>query len=338
MPVDASRRHELLSAKLAGLVRAQWGDDAVAGERAQFRGGAALRSGNRGWILAEEAPERAMGGAVAWADRFGVGELHLLAPAAAGVLARRAAYFRVPPAVWAVRGTAIEPAEVEPFSADRELPEGAEEFLEDFEMAGVEPVVEHGVLLAEILGLEVARVVEGPDGEPVLEVGVGKHDREAHRLVHGNDDPRQALVRSAELVRRLRTAGAPPQPANRISPERWLRCVVVAHPALVGAAHLEPVPPVLLRTDLRVPAPAPAVGADLDGGPMVVVCSTGFDPDVVAAGADARARHAPAAPLVIVVPEGDDQPVVRDVAARLRHPATVVTVPAEWRRLGPALP
>lgn len=336
MATDVSRRHELLAAKLAGLVRARWGDAAAAGERGPFTGGATLRHGSVGWVLAEEQPERALGGALAWALRRDVDELHVLAAGAAGVLARRATYVDKPPQVWTVRGVELEPAQPEPWPEPREVGDTADGYLEDFELAGVDPVEEHGVLLAEVLGLEVGRVVSGPDGEIRLEVGVGRHDRDAHKQMHAAVDPRHALVRTAELVRRMRTADAPPQPANQLSPERWLRAVVVANPALVDAAHLEPAAPALPRSDLRTPAPAPAVGADLDGAPVVVVCSTGIDLDLVPAAADARARHAPAAPLVLVVPAGDDHPITRELAGRLRPPARVATVPSQWKRLTPA--
>ena len=334
MSIDTSRRHELLAAKLAGLVRARWGDEAAKGERGPFLGGATLRAGDRGWVLADEQPERALGGAMAWGQHRGVKELHVLAAAAAGVLARRSRLFVDGPTVWDVQGTELVEAEPEEFPDEREIPEEADVFLEDFEIAGVEPVEEHGVLMAEVLGLEVARVVEDVDGEVRLEVGVGKHDRDAHRHMHSAEDPRQALVRTAELIRRLRAPGAPPQPANQLAPERWLRCVVVGNPALVDAAYLEPVSPALPRPDLRTPSPAPAVGSDLDGCPVVVVCSTGMDPELVPAAADVRARAAAAAPLVVVVPQGDDHSITHELVARLREPARIVTVAPEWKRLG----
>ena len=57
-----------------------------------------------------------------------------------------------------------------------------------------------------------------------------------------------------------------------MSPVRWLRAVVVAHPELVGlaGAKLEPVANPVERFDLRQPAPAAAAG---DG--VIVVCSVG---------------------------------------------------------------
>jgi hypothetical protein len=64
-----------------------------------------------------------------------------------------------------------------------------------------------------------------------------------------------------------------------------------------------------------------------------VVCSVGVDVDLVPAAADSRAEHAHGAPLVLVVPEGDDYELTRVLASALREPATVVTVGREWGAL-----
>ena len=84
-----------------------------------------------------------------------------------------------------------------------------------------------------------------------------------------------------------------------------------------------------------------AAGTALDGTPMVVVCSTGVDVDLIPTAADARARLAGGRPgewrLAVVVPEGDDYPVTRSLAAALNDPAAVLTVGRDWPALtGPA--
>jgi hypothetical protein len=63
-----------------------------------------------------------------------------------------------------------------------------------------------------------------------------------------------------------------------------------------------------------------------------VVASTGIDLDLVPAAADARAADPRHPALVIAVPARDDHPVTRALAAALTLPATVVTVPDDWRR------
>jgi hypothetical protein len=216
-------------------------------------------------------------------------------------------------------------------------------FRDQLEAAGAEVVVEEGVLRAEVLGLEVARVVPGPAGEPVLQVGVGRFDRDARALFGPDVQPDQSLAKVIGIVRSLRTADAPVHPANQLAPERWLRSVVIAEPTLVGVDGLVPVPAPVPRPDLKQRAPAPATGTDAHGRPIVVVCSVGVDPALVPSAADARMAAAVASGadaghigLMLVVPDGDDYDVTRTLAGMLRHPAEVVTVPADWRRRSPA--
>lgn len=197
---------------------------------------------------------------------------------------------------------------------------------------GVEAVVEHGVLTGEVLGLEVARVVVEELGA-FLEVGVGKHDRYAQRLMHRDRPPLEALTAAVATVRRMRRPEAPAHQANRLSQERWLRWTLVAHPDVVGASSLQPVPSTVPRTDLLQRSPAAAAGADADGRPLVVVCSTGIDVDLVPAAADVRLSDGRQARLVLAVPAADDHPVTRELAAALTEPAEVVTIPGDWRRL-----
>ena len=246
--------------------------------------------------------------------------------AAAGVLARRATAFRRPPQVWAISGRTVTPAAVAPPLSQKPPTEADLGFAALFAAAGAEAVVEHGVLVAEVLGLEVARVVDGR-----LDVGVGKHDREAQRLVHGDRPPEEALRAAVAAVREVRQAGAPVHEMNRLAQERWLRAVVMANPQMVGAASLAPVPEPVRRQGLRMAAPAPAAGVDGEGRRIVVVCSTGIDVDLVPTAADARLAHDPTARLVIVVPEADDHPVTRDLAAALADPAEVVAITGDWR-------
>jgi hypothetical protein len=210
--------------------------------------------------------------------------------------------------------------------------------------AGADPIVEDRVLRAEVRGLEVARVLDGPNG-PVLQVGVGRHDREARSELVGAHEGRDAgadLAAIVATVRALRVADVPAHPANQLAPERWLRSVVVAHPGLVGAEALEVAPAPVVRGDLRDRAPAPAVGTTAHGEAVVVVCSVGVDPDLVPLAADARLGAVVAGSigdadpahvgLVLVVPKGDDYPLTRELAALLRHPAEVMTVEPDWRR------
>lgn len=332
--IEPGRLASLLSAKLGALVRAQWGE--VTGETADFPGGAALVAGTTGWLLLAATPLAALGPALVWADRRGLTEVHLLVEADAALVARRAGCFRDPPTVWAVAGTALEPAVPAP-PAVAAVPAPAPELAELLVDADIEVVVEDGIVRGEVLGLEVARIVHGtttsgtPIEEPVLEVGVGHADREMTALVHGNLPPVAQLARVIEIVRAQRRAGAEPHPLNQLAPERWLRATLVADPGRIGLAALRPAPPAVPRPNLRDPAVAVALGEDADGAPVVVACSVGVHLDLVPAAADARLALAPDAPLLLVVPARDAHPVTQALAARLAKPATLHPLDGDWR-------
>jgi hypothetical protein len=201
-------------------------------------------------------------------------------------------------------------------------------------------VTEAGIVRGEVNGLEVARVVHGqtttgiPIDRPVLEVGVGAADRELTAMVHGDVPPADQLARAAGIVRQHRQADAGRHPLNQLVPERWLRAVVVRNPDLVGLAGLRPAEGTRPRPNLRDVDIAVGEGETPDGSPVVVACSVGIDVELVPAAADARAMLDPDAALWLVVPERDDHPVTRRLAARLRAPARVVIVPDTWRSLG----
>ena len=333
--VEPDRRHGLLTAKLTALVTAGWraGELSEAGRTAvPFPGGAGLLAGGTGWVLVEDAPARALGPALLWAGRAGVDRLHVLVEAEAGRLARRATTFALAPRVWQVRGRAVTLATPEPIGLAPRLGAETSGWVDQLRAAGAEPVVEARVLTGEVLGLEVARVVSDAEGSR-LEVGVGKHDRHAQRIMGGDVPTQAALVAAVAAVREHRRAGAPHHPLNRLASERWLRAVVVERPAQVGAAHLAPVPSPVARDDLRQHATAPAAGVDEQGRPLLVVCSTGIDLDLVPAAADARLADGRGPRLVLVVPECDDHPVHRSLSALLVEPAEVRTVPDDWRSL-----
>lgn len=330
--IDGERRAALLGSKLGVLVASAVGTSTTR-RPAPFAPGAGLvedqAGGATGWVLGDTEPARALGPAVLWARRNGVAHLHLLVDdaGAAGLLARRAPVFTLSPRVWRVEGRALEEAApaahvVEP-PLDPRLVEAASMFV----AAGCDRVVEHGRVVGEVSGLEVARVTIGADGEPLLEVGVGRFDREAHAMISGGDITTERLAEVVRLVAWHRRSGAPSHPLQALVPERALRARVVAAPSLVGAERLVPVPPVVEAPDLRTAVPAPAVGEAGDGAPMVVVCSTGIDLDVVPTAADTWLRDARDGRLVVAVPTRDAHGATRELAAALVTPAEVVAVP-----------
>jgi hypothetical protein len=352
--IDVERRAALNGAKLAGLVAARWGP----GERRRGAIGASatLVAGTgaggsptedvTGWVLPDGDAARALGPALAWAERHHVADLNLLAdPGAAGVLARQAGLFVDGPSVWAIDGTtlgiadAAPPAEPQPAPA----PTALVDLLID---AGLEIVVEGGLVRGEVNGLELARIVHGettarePIDQPLLEVGVGKADRELTAMVHSGMPAVEQLARVAGIVREHRRPGASRHPLNQLVPERWLRAVLCRDPRLVGLATLRPAEGARPRLDLAGRDVALAVGEDAAGDPVVVACSVGIALDLVPTAADGRltieacgGMHADTPPsrLVLAIPERDDHPGTRRLASRLRAPGHVVPIPGDWR-------
>lgn len=318
MALSAEQRARLLQVKLAALVRDQWGEGDL--DLGPFPGGAVARRGTAGWVLAEERGDRSLGGALAWAKRNGVEDLHVLATTGAGTLARQATAFEPQPEVWTVDERTLTPAVADPLPAAGVPDERALAFAPVLAEGGAKPWVEHdGTVVGEVLGLEVARVVDGE-----LEVGVGKHDREAHHELLNQGQSVDDVRRVVDEVRARRVDER--HPLSRVSLERWLAEALTANPEWMGAAALERRPSLVLRDDLRDRAPAPVVG---DG--VVGVCSVGLDPELVPLAADLRALYDDSADLVLVVPEGDDHPSMRSLAAMLRNPARVVTVRKDWK-------
>lgn len=304
---------------------------------------AVATDGRRGVVLPGERGRRglALGPALAWAAKATVpDELHVLVDDdrpdggsdsvtagvdPAGVAARHASYFRDPPTVWRVVGAELEPVAPAPFPTPIEPAAADLLAVAPLRAAGAEVVVEHGVVGAELDGLEVGRVVDGR-----LELGVGKHDRAAAAMMETIRDPDDLLDGIVRTVRRHRRPDARPHLLNRLARERWLRSALVADPSLVGAAELRPVEPPVARTDLVEPMPAVAVGRRRDGTPLVVACSVGVDLNLVPVAADARARDLPAGELLLVTPARDQYPSSRVIAGRLLRPAELVALEGPW--------
>ncbi len=295
------------------------------------------------WVLIDDGEVSRFGPALALADARGAGTLDVLVeemvPGAAGIVARRAGEMREPAGVWSLVGREVRRAEPEAVGPAGDAPgDGpggvpgdfgdAEELAALLAAHGAEPIFEHGVLRGEVLGLEVARVIGGE-----LRVGVGRHDRDARAEIRPGEDVGSALDEAVAVVRSWRRPGVARHPANTLARSRWLRSLVIARPELVGASSLYAVAPPLPWFDLPEAGAAPCVGTLADGRAAVVVCSVGVDLDLIPTAADCRVLYRPGAALLLVVPERDDVPVNRRLAAGLATPAQVVTVPREWERL-----
>jgi hypothetical protein len=326
--VDPDRLRALSEAKAAALVRDHFGD--APRESIPIAGGAALRDATTAWVYVAGDPRRTLGRSLAVAARHGLADLHVLIEEDGGPLARRAAALSPPVGVWRIDGRDLRAAVPEPLPAPVDPPVGSERFIAMLEAAGVEVVVEHGEVLGEVRGLEVARIrMSGETGGLVLEVGVGRFDQEATAVIHGHLPTDEALGRAVELIRSHRRSGARPHPVNRLARDRWLRSQLLDDPTPVGLEALTAVAPPLPRLNLKDAHPAPAIGRDADGRPVLVVCSVGVDLELIPVTADLIAREAPAR-VVFAVPARDQVPVQRDLATRLAVPVEFVTVEGDW--------
>ena len=235
-----------------------------------------------------------------------------------------------PVRVWWVEGTTLAPAVAVALAPPADPPSGpvTAGLVAMLRAAGLDVVVEHGVISGEVRGLEVARVKVAPSGVVSLDVGVGRFDQEAGALLHGDQPTEVALERAVALVRGHRRDGAVPHAVNRLARERWLRAQVVDMPALVGLESLVPVSPPLPRRNVKDAAPASAIGHDADGA-VLVLCTVGVDLEWVPIAADLIERERPGR-LVVVLPPRDLLPVQHRLAALLGVPVRFVALEGDW--------
>jgi hypothetical protein len=291
----------------------------------EFGIGAALLADSEAWVLLDDDPARGLGPAVAWSVRHHAAQLQLVAESATGTLARRVGAFAMPIEVWHAEGRTLLPAIAEPVPQPPALPVAHEQFRAMIEAGGATPVVEFGVLVGEVAGLEVCRVVtDEQTGTDRLEVGIGAHDREAFQLLHGDRPKLEALADVVASVAPHRRPGAPGHPLNRLARARALRTLLITGPSRIGASEVVAADPPLPRPNVKDDVPCVAV-ATIDGVRTTVVCSSGVDLDVVAYATDARLATG-IAPCLIAVNVGDDLPIQRELAASLVDPVRFVTV------------
>ncbi len=327
---SAARRSRLIGVKLRALVGDHLGEPIA--EATGFAPGAALIHDTTAWVYLDNRPAHRLGAALAWAIRHGCDALSVVAEAGTGTLARRAAAFDLPIAVFRAHGRSLVRAEPDELPVRGLPPASHDAFRELIIEGGAVPVVEHGVLVGEVAGLEVCRVVDDEFGGAIrLEVGVGAHDREAFQMLHGDIPTVDSLARVVESVRSHRAPGAPPHPLNTLGAERLIRWRIEQRPELVGATVVTPVPPPIPRENLKDPVPCVATGLAEDGSTIVVVCSSGVDLDLVPYATDARLAvlgepDIDSGRLVVATPARDRIPLVGEIADRLHNSLSFVTV------------
>ena len=285
------------------------------------------------WVYVTGRHERRLGPALMWALRNNANELKLFSSESAGDLARIATHFDFVIEVFEVDAAGVARVAAPKIVEKIEVSVADEMFAEFIKSAGADVVREHGVISGEVCGLEVCRVVRAADsgefggaGENELEIGVGAHDRETFKLLHGRTATIESLRKVIAEVAARRAVGAQVHPLNRLARERMLRHYVCQSPQLVGAKSLQVTEPPIVRANLKDVVPCCAVGMSLTGAKMVVIFNVGVDPDVVSFGADARGQINGSAELIFAMPTRDIVPAVERVAQMLRRPARFVGV------------
>lgn len=289
----------------------------------------AVRVGDVLWVSATpltvgETRTSALAAVLAWhvrgADMTAVNIIDAHTP---GLTARRASYFTSPITVFDARMAGSNVAT--PRAHEPEVATSPDHlaFASMFREAGADVVIEHGVVTAEVAGLEVARVID-ENGVATMRIGVGAHDREMFKMLNGETATSDQLRGVVRTVMQHRREGAPTHPLNLLAPERALRAQVLGNPKVIGARILRAAQPPVPRDNVKDSVPCCAVGED-EHGPIVAVFVAGVDLDAVPFAADARDYLMPNARLIIVTSSRNIVPVQTRIASMLMQPAEFVS-------------
>ncbi len=340
------RRGRLLGVKLRTLVSEHLGRP-VDAEPHGLPSGAALDVDGVAWVLIDGPAERSLGPALAWAIRHGASSLQMVADQHTGLLARRARRCSFPIEVWFPEDWTLLPVVAEPLAEPAAASPHHLDLIPVIEAAGATANVEHGVVVGEVRGLEVCRVVDQPtvglfaelgdvdapspvsereeEGDGVLlEVGVGANDREAFRMLHGDIPTVEALGAVVDIVLAHRSPDAPQHPLNRLGQERYLRWQLEQDPSLVALTSVVAAEPPLPRANLKDPVPCTARGMTSDGSESTIVCSAGIDLDLVGFVADVQAMAD--GPVIVALRPRDAVGITRELLAMLSTPIDICIV------------
>jgi hypothetical protein len=314
MNEDLDRRSRLLSLKLRALVREHLQLTVEpSGTSETFALGSSFITADAVWVLVDGDASRALGPVLAWTAKFHL-PVQLVVETHSGLLARRAQFFNVDITVWHADEKTLLPAVPEPLAPIAQPKESHLSFIDLITSVGADAVVEHGIVVGEVRGLEMCRVVDDVvTGEARLEVGMGVNDREAFAMVHGELPTEQAMRNVIEAVAVHREFGANAHPFNQFGAERFHRWRALQDPSLVGFSALMPTNPPLPRTNLKDAVPCAAIGVTTENESSVAVFVNGVDLDVVPFAVDV-AIAAGVQRVVIAARECDITPSIRRIA------------------------
>ena len=311
---DLERRTRLLSLKLRTLVRDHLGlASDPEGTSEVFGLGAAFIAPDSTWVLIDGDSARSLGPVLAWTSRFN-NPVHLLVEQDFGVIARRAQFFSSAITVWRIEDRTLTPAVPAPHLPQEVAKPEHVAMMGLIGSSGADALIEHGIVVGEVRGLEMCRVVDDSyTGESRLEVGMGANDREAFAMVHGELPKEEALRNVIEAVAVHREPGAMVHPFNQFGAERMHRWRALQDPKSIGFMHLSPADPPVRRTNLKDAIPCIAMGETTEGQTAVAVFVHGIDLDVVPFAVDAASRCG-VDRAVVVARTKDVTPLMRKMA------------------------
>lgn len=329
MSLDADRLAGLARTKLEGLVRRAFPD--VQADAVGFNAGVGLVDGDRAFVLLIQRAPSPLAAALAWGEQYGATELHVVVDDPDPMLALEARGLAPQPTLWHAVGTELVAMPDPGLASVAEAPLSVLAQIPTLEAAGCEVVIEHGVVIGEVLGLEIARVAVEADGQAVVRVGVGLYDQEAHALVHAHSPVDERLRDVSAEVRRYRNADARPHPLNRVARERWLRSIVCSDPGLLQLDSCVIEAPIVARGGIHEQRPVAARGTRGSRN-VLVVCSSGIDLDLVptAAAHLAHGGLARADEVLLVLPQRDHHAVIERMLAHLAVDASLVAIADPW--------
>ena len=292
-----------------------------------FTPGAAFVTDDAAWFLIDGDAIRSLGAVIAWSAANGIDKpLNILCEQNAGIVARRAGFVTADVTVWQVDDRSVMPAEPAPHIESKVPAMGHMALASLIESGGAEIVIEHGVVLGEVRGLEMCRVVDDPfTGEARVEVGLGAHDREAFAMVHGHLPTEDAMRQVITAVLPHRSFEADHHPFNRFGVERLLRWNAMQDPASVGCASLAPAEPPVVRTNVKDAVPCVAIGIDADGNTVAVTFVNGIDLDAVPFALDAADRLG-ASRAVLAMRSRDITRSTNTLVSMARTPLSLVSI------------
>ena len=329
MMKDSSQFESLVLAKLKNLASPLFKSEDYIEE--SFQAGALLY--NPSLLIAYSASEEAsvLSFVLAHHEVNDGVEIHLVVDQENSELYEQVLGFGLDITIWIAEGKElVKHPHITPYQRIR-VPEKARKLgavLEKFDCRLLE---EHGILRAEVHGLEVARVVQVEDGLFEINVGVGEYDQSAHNTLNGTAGIERNLEEVIATVRKFRSKQGAPHPLNRVLRSRWLMSEAVSNPDILGLEQLDFLESLLPSHGALRNEPCSAIGRK-DESVTLVLAATGMDLSLVPQAGGQIRRHKPDS-LIFLLPERDQHPAIFRQAQHLLIEPTFTMIEEPWPQL-----